>query len=159
MKFKNLLFIFLVFLVLGLIGFQAIKTKKEATNQLQQPESSTHIDTLPHDFIEFYEQFQSDSIFQKSRIVWPLKGIKVDSLTTLSSHYFQEDNWQVHQPFNDMGGTFTRDFINYGPVIEEVITDNGENFIARKRYSKITDGWHLIFYEQMHLIPQNESNE
>jgi hypothetical protein len=104
---------------------------------------------IPHDFIEFYNNFHADSTFQMSRIVFPLAGLvqEGDSILTLVEMQWQKEDWKIHKPFNNYNGTFERNFINNSGLISETLIGNEGMFSLEKRYSKLAGEWHLIYYQ------------
>ena len=116
-------------------------------------EISAEVDTseksLPADFYGFYDQFHTDSLFQMSHIVFPLSGVtqEGDTLLTLVATQWLENDWTLHKPFDNHGGTFERNFTNNKGIITETIIGNGGMFSLEKRYSKLAGEWHLIWYQ------------
>lgn len=100
--------------------------------------------SLPADFKAFYEQFQSDSVFQMEHIAFPLyyeeNGQKQELLA---------ENWITHRPFDDMGGTFERVFEGDENIVIETIVTRGAPYHMIRRFGKLADGWNLIYYLPM----------
>jgi hypothetical protein len=101
---------------------------------------------LPESFKAFYEQFQSDSTYQVNHIIWPLRRITDDSIPLPD---WTAETWVLHQPFNDMGGTFERSFIVSDQLIQEVIADASGNYSMERRYHTAGDSWRMIYYRAM----------
>lgn len=153
---KNLFRIILALLVLSSVF---IFLKKINSNNPQETDRSVseevvYENRLPDDFHDFYNQFHTDSIFQMSRIVFPLKGIAQSDDTTkvIENISWLEDEWILHRPFDDQGGTFEREFINTANIITEKISANGGLFALEKRYAKLGGKWHLIFYQELLML-------
>mgnify|MGYP000188651632 CR=1 FL=1 len=107
---------------------------------------------IPEDFVEFYDKFHSDTIYQIEHIHFPLEGIPAMSKgTDLEgfSFWWERDGWKYHKPFDAMDGTFTRDFSNFAGIITETIRDNSGQFTMVRRFSKMDGEWKLIFYKQL----------
>lgn len=94
---------------------------------------------IPEDFVSFYEQFHTDSVYQMDHIVFPLAE-KVDGSK------WQKDAWQIHKPFNSQDGNFERMLDNFAGIITETILEKNGSFLITRRFSKIGDEYQLIFY-------------
>lgn len=95
---------------------------------------------IPSDFLAFYDRFHSDSIFQLDHIVFPLKSIKDDKIYT-------RENWIMHTPFNSQGGAFFRTYNNINGIIIEFVTEKTGFVNIERRFSKLGDVYHLIYYD------------
>ncbi|MEM9549066.1 MAG: hypothetical protein AAGA77_23970 [Bacteroidota bacterium] len=106
---------------------------------------------LPDDFYPFYDQYHTDSLFQLERTVFPLKGLtrSSDSTKVAEEIMWQKKDWILHRPFDHQNGTFERNFTNFGGIISEHISANQGLFTLEKRYAKLNDQWHLIFYQEL----------
>lgn len=115
------------------------------------PEATPTESALPADFHAFYDQFLTDSLYQMSHISFPLQGIKKSQDTTKVGEegIWQPEDWKLHKPFNDFGGTFERSFTNDSGIVTEYITGNGGMFSLEKRYAKLAGEWHLIYYQDL----------
>ncbi|MFT6333938.1 MAG: hypothetical protein ACI86M_000179 [Saprospiraceae bacterium] len=127
--------------------YKKIKIDQSKTYIVEEVSESEN--SLPSDFHSFYDQFHIDSIFQMSRIVFPLSGVvqEGDSVLTLVEMQWLKRDWKIHKPFDNYGGTFERIFTNTGGIISETIVGNGGMFSLEKRYSKLAGEWHLIYYQ------------
>ena len=127
--------------------YKKIKIDQPKTEIAEVVSSSDN--SLPSDFHTFYDSFHTDSIFQMSRVVFPLTGVmqEGDSELVIVETQWLEEDWKIHKPFNNHGGTFERTFTNTGGVITETIIGNGGMFSLEKRYSKLAGEWHLIYYQ------------
>ncbi len=112
-------------------------------------EESVSENSLPSDFHRFYDRFHTDSLFQMSRVVFPLSGVvqEGDTVLTLVAKKWLKEDWKMHKSFNNHGGTFERTFTNTGGIVIETIVGNGGMFSLEKRYSKLAGDWHLIWYQ------------
>ncbi|MEE9439932.1 MAG: hypothetical protein V3V14_13075 [Saprospiraceae bacterium] len=106
--------------------------------------------TLPSDFYSFYDNFHSDSIFQLDHILFPLQGMgaNIDS-AGIYPKTWQQETWKLHRAFNNQAGTFERSFTNVNGIITEFISANGGLFSMEKRYTKLNNSWHLIYYKEL----------
>ena len=105
------------------------------------------------EFIEFYDKFGADSIFQLAQIVFPLQGTrrKVDSLDIVPEDFtWKQDGWVLHKPYDDKNETFQRSLTDFKGtvVIENIETENGQ-YSMERRFAKLSSGWHLIYYREL----------
>ncbi len=129
---KSILFLFAVLLFFA--------CKKEASESAIADESSTELVEIEKDFVEFYDRFHEDSTFQLTAISFPLHA-DGDLIT------WTEENWILHQPFNDYGDKFRREFTPAGRLVFERIYDANGFFNMNRRWAKLSDGWKLIYYK------------
>lgn len=129
------IFFFLTFSLLILSCKNAENTASETTES-----TDTAVIELEKDFVEFYNKFHTDSIFQLQSINFPLQAPE-DSIT------WTVDNWILHQPFDDYGGKFRREFTPAGQIVLEKIYDANGFFMMNRRWARLSDGWKLIFYK------------
>jgi len=152
---------YLIGFILGVVVTSLFFTnyiKKIAARQsnvvIEQPAAITADEMSSFDL--FYQQFHQDSAFQLSRIVFPLEGIPArDSMYVGDENEFkwQQEDWVLHRPFNDMGGTFNRSFTNLGDdlMVESIKMENGQ-YGMQRRFAKYDDGWYLIYYAAMNQL-------
>ncbi len=113
-------------------------------------EADTSLSQLPQDFVDFFNKFHTDSVFQMNHIVFPLEGAisapesKNDSMIP---YRWRQDKWQLHHVYNSYNGIFTRKFylINSDLIIERIVGVNAL-FKMERRFGKLNDGWNLIYY-------------
>lgn len=117
-------------------------------------EDNVYEKSLPDDFHKFYNQYHTDSTFQLERTLFPLKGLaqSTDSTKIAEEVMWQKENWVLHKPFNDQNGTFERTFTNVGGIITESISANEGMFTLEKRYAKLEEKWHLIYYQELLML-------
>jgi hypothetical protein len=104
------------------------------------------------EFLEFYEKFGTDSIFQIEHIVFPLEGepSRKDILEQIPPDFkWQREDWVIHRKFNDMGGTFERELIDISGIVIENIHDTSGKYTMERRFGKLSSGWHLIYYKEL----------
>ncbi|MDF1698944.1 MAG: hypothetical protein P1U56_24025 [Saprospiraceae bacterium] len=113
--------------------------------------TEVYLNSLPDDFYPFYDKFHTDSLFQVEHILFPLQGISKSSDSTKIGEKteWKLENWVLHRPFNSQEGTFKREFTNIGGIITETISANGGLFSLEKRYVKLNNEWHLIYYQEL----------
>jgi hypothetical protein len=138
MKKNNVYFLFSILL----FCFSCKKKETVDTAAMQQ---------LPTDFVDFYQKFHSDSLFQQQHINFPLLGLPqdVDSATLVDrDFYFTADTWIMHQPVDFSKGEFKQDISTIGNrLITERIFKSDNSFAIERRFAKLSDNeWHLIHY-------------
>lgn len=104
------------------------------------------------EFKDFYERFGKDSVYQMQHVVFPLEGVRAmrDSLDIPDPSFkWQEDKWIIHGLFDDMNGTFIREFLSMKGIVIEKITDQSGTFTMERRFAKLSSGWNLIYYREM----------
>lgn len=117
------------------------------TSQVEPVQEPLKEQKLSSDFKSFYEQFQSDSVFQLSHIAFPLERISDKEINDLTP--WTRETWKVHRPFNDMNGAFERSFVTTSGIVNEYIIDLTGEFTMNRRFAKLSDGWNLIHYKPM----------
>lgn len=119
--------------------------------------SKTEIPGLPDDFVKFYDQFHSDSLFQMQHIDFPLKGLP-DGADPEEKDYddffYTSDNWVIHKTFNPQ--LFSSEFIILADIlIEERITEKKYQLMIIRRFAKGSGGWRLIYYAGLNKWSDN----
>ena len=135
------------FICLIVFASLACKTVTENKPKSQEQESSF----LSEEFETFYQQFHSDSLYQMSHIIFPLEGRTYDEYNKPIRKLWTIDNWVLHKEFDDMGGTFVRSYSEFGGIISEKVIDDRNISNMERRFSKIQNKWHLIYYDPIHL--------
>lgn len=137
--------IFITLLSLTSIFFISCK-KASDKNPLQRQT------TLGKEFLDFYEKFGKDSLFQLEHTVFPLEGIKApsdESDTPNPEFRWSQKSWIFQKEFDDINGTFQREFYDLNGIIVEKISDKSGTFTMERRFGKLSSGWHLIYYREM----------
>lgn len=114
-------------------------------------------DTLPEDFVTFYERFLQDSLYQMEHINFPLEGIPDNALKdneTLTDFRWQAEHWIMHRPIEKDGTGFSSSFSQLGPIIiEEILHESGQYGMLR-RFANSGDEWRLIYYAGLNPLKQ-----
>lgn len=143
------IFSILAFLLIGTL-FQAC----DAGTQKQQVQEEAN-DQPYAEFMQFYDQFLTDSIFQMERVLFPLEGIpaNVDSETLAKDFRWTPENWQLHRPFEFEGSDFEQKFIPFDEdLIIERIRHNSGAYASERRFAKIEGKWYLIYYAGLNAV-------
>lgn len=131
---------------------ESCKAKGPATEEEQTEAIS--VDTLPGDFVVFFERFHEDSAYQLDHIIFPLEGLppsigEEDTLTT-TRHFWQKAEWKKHNRFTDPGQNFEQWYeILNEQIIEHWIKTKGTNLHMKRRFAKLDDEWYLIYYQAL----------
>lgn len=109
---------------------------------------------LPLDFVNFYEIFHSDSVFQKKHIVFPLQGIpSIDSQTMdqVSAFTWGANGWVMHHKVDNSENLYDITYQILAPtMITEQIHLKGSNYKMLRRFSKSRNNqWYMIYYAAM----------
>jgi hypothetical protein len=126
--------------------------KSGGNNAPAEAATEAPVDTLPGDFVAFFNRFHDDSVYQMEHILWPLEGLPaavVDGEDIPSERYYwQKSNWKKHNHFTDPGGNFDQWYeVANDRFIEHWIQLKGTNMYMRRRFAKLDDGWFLIYYQ------------
>ncbi len=121
---------------------------------------ATHTSEAFHDFMVFYDQFHSDSLFQLEHITFPLQGLPSDLSSTKASNFrWEQESWEMHQPI-DLSGEFERQFQAMDDeFIIEYIVHKTESYGMERRFAKLSDEWFLIYYAALNRIRINEQTQ
>lgn len=142
-------------IVLLLLPFSSCREKVPDSVEAQLEENV--IDTLPDDFVAFFDRFHEDSAYQMQHIIFPLEGLPpitgdIDTLPT-ERFFWQKKDWTKHNRFTDPGGHFDHWYLVINErIIEHWIQAKGTNVHMKRRFAKLEDGWYLIYYMGMRPI-------
>ena len=134
--------------------------RKPAQETETQAEEQT-ADTLPDDFVVFFDRFHADSQYQMDHIVFPLEGLPNstgDTDTVITQRFFwQRADWKKHNKFTDPSGQFEHWYtVINDRIIEHWINMKGTNLVMVRRFAKLDDGWYLIYYAGLRPHAENE---
>lgn len=132
--------------------FPACKNQPKEAEQVTQASVQ-----IPQDFLDFYEKFHRDSLYQVAHITWPLQG---DTDEQVDSTHFRKKNtawqqaeWRMQKlDFNRDDYVFDRQMLGDILVIER-IRPKTANYGIERRFAKQPDGeWALIYYSDLQEI-------
>jgi len=113
--------------------------------------------TLPGDFVAFYERFLQDSIYQIEHINFPLEGIpdNVSNHPNYNQDFrWEQSDWVIHRPIQGDSTGFSSRFAQLGPIIiEELLHESGQYGMLR-RFSNNDNEWRLIYYAGLNPLKQ-----
>jgi hypothetical protein len=155
-------FAFSILLLLPLLFDNCKRSSTQITETEEELADTSSVDTLPADFVAFYDKFHTDSQYQMDHIIFPLEGLPnsgVGADTTITERYFwQRADWKIHNHFTDPSGQFEHWFVVKDPrIIEHWIAMKGTNLMMQRRFAKLDEEWFLIYYIGMR--PQSEAEE
>ncbi|WP_159102698.1 DUF4348 domain-containing protein [Flectobacillus major] len=150
-------FIRIFFLICVLSQVTYLNCTADTKNQ----QEGQQLAIVEENFNDFYKKFYSDSLFQVSRVVFPLKGFNSDEydeelgdknppyfwkkqgwhfLTTLEKYYLKIDKKDWVEEYKKVI-KHNKD----STVLEKIyIVDSG--YIIERKFKKIKGKWFLIFY-------------
>ena len=135
----------IILAVLILYKFSSTQSHTAADTSMLQATNQ-----LPTDFITFYDQFHTDTSYQKAHIIWPLQGLKPDSNGTNHVHTWTRANWVIHKPLDTTLTSFEVSYKVLSPsLIEEQVSAIGYGFSMLRRFAKTNDNFQLIYYKSM----------
>jgi hypothetical protein len=149
---------FIIYLIGILLLSNACKNNKQAPSAeaaISEAAISDQGETPSAEFMQFYEQFHADSIFQIEHISWPLPGElttqKDSSRITKEPIEWQLDKWTMHRKINLSTGEFQRSWQFLGDLmVTERIIQIQSGFRLERRFAKASNGnWSLIFYSDI----------
>lgn len=145
---KRYSFMIALILLFGACGNGTDSNKTEAT----EGKEATY-----QEFAAFYERFHRDSAYQMERIMFPLPGLPREADSTLiasGSYRWTAENWSLQRPLNLQQSNFKRELIPVSKalIIEKLIQPE-YNLQIERRFSRLEDGWHLIYYAGLNNIP------
>ncbi len=116
---------------------------------------------LPIDFMDFYNKFHSDSMFQIEHIVFPLKGLPdhADPEDVKDEdYYYTSDQWVFQKRCDPQKNTIN--YINMADIIiEERIEEKEHKLMVIRRFAKTSGGWTLIYYAGLNKYNINSAGE
>lgn len=137
--------------------FQKLMKEKNRTSETKSTTSITANETqsVPADFLVFYTQFHSDSMYQMSHIDFPLDGVPeyADSLTLAEGNFkWQKEDWKMHRNLELRKENFHENLYQHsdGLILEFIPTGDKKLWIER-RFLKSGGDWRLIYYSGLNL--------
>ena len=136
-----------------MISISLPSCKKEAKSE-NSATTETEGDTLPSEFVAFFDRFHEDSAFQMAHITFPLEGLPNSNndsvVNNAERYYWTRADWKIHHGFVDPSNQFTQWFEMIGDrMIEHWVHMKGTNLFLQRRFAKLSDGWYLIYYVGM----------
>ena len=117
-----------------------------------QLEEKPSLEELPIDFIQFYQRFHDDSLFQVARIQFPLSGLPSNDVEISAGTDFkwERKSWRMHKPMDPKLSGYQKTFSKFEDgVIIENISHNQVDVAMERRFAKLGGQWTLIYYAAM----------
>ena len=103
-------------------------------------------------FYEFYTLFHQDSLYQLSRINFPLEGEPSQQMNIPEGDkfYWQQEDWVMHKPVDFETSAFKRKITPLNDeLVVEYIVHSKLGFGMMRRFAKLGNDWYLIYYAGM----------
>jgi len=105
------------------------------------------------EFAQFYDRFHEDTAFQVERVLFPLPGLPREADSTMiaaGTFRWTRDNWRMQKPIKFEESNFEQQLVRVSKdlIIEKIINKEYGLQIER-RFSRLEDGWHLIYYSAL----------
>ncbi len=136
--------------------------RNTSSSAKDSPPSMQEQNTLPQDFISFYDKFHTDSLYQLNHIVWPLRGIPRvtnQSVEELQKFEWKKKDWVLHSKPDPADKEL---IIEYDLSVPNIITENihfrNTELRMMRRFAKSNKGeWFLIYYAALNDYSGNNS--
>lgn len=142
-KLNNTAYHFLLTCATLLVLLVACKPGTPAVTSENPPEIQ---DTLPADFIEFYQRFHSDSAYQMQHIVFPVEGRFTGSAGQDSTVYRAPGEWKIHRAMSPNEDWQIDFVIPAEGIVTEIIYARDRSFWMERRFAKSSSEWFLIYF-------------
>jgi len=99
-------------------------------------------------FDRFYERFHADSLFQLSRITFPLEGLPsfADENQFAEEFKWEADSWELHKPINYKEfPDLKRELEREDSLIKESV-NMGNGFALERHFALKGNQWYLVLY-------------
>lgn len=140
------------YFLIGFLLFTACGQGEAEPNEITG--SSTEKPEPLAEFIQFYEQFHQDSLFQIEHILFPLAGAPsmLTNQAVPSGFKWQREDWVMQQPL-DPDGEFKQQFspVDEALVIEYIVHESGK-YAMERRFARLGDEWNLIYYSDLNAV-------
>ncbi len=142
-------------IVFALFVLFGLSNCTERRNQNEDP-----LGNLPADFSSFYQQFHTDTAFQLTHIVFPLKGLRGDNVLDSNGIALPwvKETWKLHKRIENMRDYQQTFDVLSDDLIVETIEERDAPIAMQRRFARMSDGWHLIFYAEMQPQSRRKSN-
>lgn len=131
--------LFSLLFLLAFISFSSCKTTKDKTS------SKAVTSSFDEDFDKFYNRFHTDSIFQLSRIVFPLSGMQVDGI---EENKWEKENWVLFKTrIYDVDTTrFKVKYKKTSKTFTQKAWVENSGFSSECRFEIVNKKWHLVYF-------------
>lgn len=142
MRFRwiNVILLLLTLWVLFLVYNKMVNREPQSTAEITPSRLTT-------EFLNFYDTFHADSIFQMQHIDFPLEGMEKDS-TGIRDIFWTAEEWVLHKPMMELSD-YNRSYAVNPRLVVEIVEDRSKVFKMERRFFKDDGTWELIYYEEM----------
>lgn len=150
----------------GKIKLNDVNTMSEANYLEKNTDSELNFseELSTEDFNTFFTRFERDSIFQISRIIFPLEGYSTEYVFDLNYEqdkdefdyfvkdhvfYWKKQGWGMiafYDPENEFNRIFEKITEGNNTFMIEKITGKKENIEILLKYQLIDNKWYLVYY-------------
>lgn len=126
------------------------KGKKIEKSGLENPSKKVE-KKLAENFEEFNKKFHSDSIFQISRVDFPIEGKYVSGF---DQHYWTKKNWEfqiIPVSEKSMSEEYLHSLVKTDSVITERFWIQDSGFEVERTFKLINNKWFLVYYNDINL--------
>jgi len=150
LKYKIMKYILTLFIPILIFSCKGKQDPSENDNEQYQEAG------LSTEFRSFYNQFLSDSSYQMEHIDFPLNGLpNLSEVDDYENFKWQEEDWIMHKPLIDPNREFLVETETLGPsLVIETISHKTGTFQMVRRFAKTSDGWKLIYFQDLNMIPE-----
>lgn len=121
-------------------------TKDDVVIKDSTPVKKEYKPILSENYDEFYADFHRDSIFQMSRIEFPIQGEYTDEEGV--SIAWNSHNWIMHRsPIQSVDTSIYKvEVVNTNNSSDEIIWIEGSGFKTERKFKRIQGIWYLTYY-------------
>jgi hypothetical protein len=105
------------------------------------------------DFQVFHEKFLTDSVFQMSRINFPVEGLPdgAEKADFENGYYWTADNWEIHVKTDYEAEGYKRTLTELDSYVREILV-HPQGWGLERRFMQIDGKWHLIYYASINAV-------
>lgn len=141
-----------------MFAFQKIMNDKDRPtfeNSIAYAEQSLP-EQIPADFLVFYTQFHSDSLYQMKHINFPLEGLPAYADSTIlaqGNFRWEKEGWEMHKNLDARKEEFAKNLVvvNDGLIFEFIPTGGEKKLWIERRFMKTNREWRMIYYSGLNF--------
>lgn len=142
-------FIIFFIVTVAFISCKKNEIDKEPVSKVSIKKSQTT--EKPENFEDFNKKFHSDSLFQVSRVDFPIEGKHISGF---EQHEWTRKNWQFHAiPVAETTeiGEYEHSLVKTDSLVTEKFWIPDSGFEVERQFKLINNKWFLIFYNDINL--------
>jgi hypothetical protein len=120
----------------------------------RNPKSISTTSANKESFNDFYRKFHSDSLFQVSRVVFPLPTLNSESNRKVEivngqkvNKYLNSNNWRMHHQLEDTATYKVKTQRTEDSVVETIYIPDSE-FSFTRTFKLIQNKWRLVYIKE-----------